>query len=122
MTAADRADVVQAALREVLDPCSCFTEEPIDIVDLGLVETVDIDGNCVTVEILPTSPGCTYMPYIEADIEDRVGALSFVETVVVEQVTDRIWTRERMAGETLEERVASMRSRLAAEGIEPYYS
>lgn len=118
----ERRSAVESALEDVLDPCSCFTDEPVSIVELGLVEGIEVDGGTVRIAVLPTSPGCTYLPYIQSDIEERVGELAFAETVVVDQVTDQIWTRERMATETLDARMETMRSTLAAEGIEPYYS
>lgn len=122
MSATDVRGAVIAALEEVLDPCSCFTDEPVDIVELGLVEDVTVENGAVRVDILPTSPGCSYMPYIEGDIEERIGDLPFVDEVTVDQVTDRIWTRERAASETLDDRLSAMRSRLEAEGVEPFYS
>lgn len=118
----ERRSAVESALKDVLDPCSCFTDEPVSIVELGLIEGIEVDDGTVTIDVLPTSPGCTYMPYIQSDIEDRVGELEFADTVTIDQVTDQIWTRERMAAETLDARVKTMRSTLEAEGIEPYYS
>jgi predicted dehydrogenase len=59
------------ALTGVLDPCSCFTEDPVDIVDMGIVENVRAEDGTVEVELLLTSPGCTYLPYIERDVDER---------------------------------------------------
>lgn len=112
---------VRARLEKVLDPCSCFTDEPVNIVDLGLVERVTVADGTAHVELLLTSQGCTYSPYIERDIEQRVGALEGIDTVDVTQVTDRIWTRERMTDELRASRRERFRERMAAAGITPYY-
>lgn len=111
---------VRARLEEVIDPCSCFTEEPVNIVDLGLVESVSVDGGTVRVELLLTSQGCTYSPYIRRDIEQRVGALDGVEGVEVSEVTDRIWTRDRMDREVRRARRERFRARMEAAGITPH--
>ena len=34
---------VKARLEEVLDPCSCMSEHPVSIVDLGLVDDIEWD-------------------------------------------------------------------------------
>lgn len=111
---------VRDRLRDVLDPCSCFTDEPVNIVDLGLVEEVTVTENTARVELLLTSPGCSYLPYIENDVERKVGAVAGIEMVEVEQVTDEIWTRERMADEVRVARRDRLRTRLEAAGVTPY--
>lgn len=120
MTAADVERRVRDRLGEVLDPCSCFTAEPVNIVDLGLVESVEVDGGVARVELLLTSPGCTYLPYIERDVEERVGAVEGVESVETVQVTDRIWTEERMDDAVREARRRRLHDRLRAAGVTPY--
>lgn len=121
MSADTPESAVRARLKEVIDPCSCFTEEPVNIVDLGLVESVTVADATAHVELLLTSQGCTYSPYIERDIEQRVGTLEKIDTVEVTQVTDRIWTRERMADEVRASRHERFRERMTAAGITPYY-
>ena len=111
---------VRTRLEQVLDPCSCFTQEPVSIVDLGLVEDVTVCGAVARVAILPTSPGCTYLPYIEQDVERRAGAVAGIERVEVSTVTDEIWTRERMDDEVREARRQALHDRLADAGITPY--
>lgn len=111
---------IRDRLAEVLDPCSCFTDDPVNIVDLGLVEDVRVSDDVARVELLLTSPGCTYLPYIERDVAERVGDVEGIETVDVVQVTDRIWTRERMADEVREGRRERFRTRMEAAGITPY--
>ena len=117
----ESAPQVESALRNVLDPCSCFTDEPVNIVDLGLVEEVSFDGESVTVDLLLTSPGCTYYPYIKRDVETRLLELDGVTSVQVNEVTGDVWTRDRMDDDVRTAREQRMEERLERAGIEPYY-
>lgn len=112
---------VETALEEVLDPCSCFGEEPIDVVSMGLIDAVDIgaDGT-VEIDLLPTTPLCLYAAQIIADIEARVGSLPGVEAVRVRQVTDEIWTRERLDDDFRRRQRRRLRERAAADGLTPW--
>jgi ATP-binding protein involved in chromosome partitioning len=73
----DRADV-EAALRGVIDP-----ELGADIVDLGMVSTIDIDGGAVAVGIALTIAACPMRDQIEGDVVRKVRALPGVEAVDV---------------------------------------
>ncbi|MEA2057991.1 MAG: P-loop NTPase, partial [Actinomycetota bacterium] len=73
----DRADV-EAALRGVIDP-----ELGADIVDLGMVSTIDIDGGDVAVGIALTIAACPMRDQIEGDVVRKVRALPGVEAVDV---------------------------------------
>jgi len=112
---------VERCLEDVLDPCSCFTEEPINIVDLGLVEDITVTDDTVQVELLLTSPGCTYLPYIERAIEERVQEFPNIQSVDVVHLTDEIWTRDRMNERVRADRREQFESRMRAEGITPYH-
>lgn len=83
-------------LEEVLDPCSCMTEHPVNIVDLGLVEAVEIDGDSVEIELLPTTPMCMYMTQIMDEVEDEVSKLDRVGAVTVTQNVEDLWRPDRM--------------------------
>ncbi len=51
-------------LSEVKDP-----ELPtLDVVELGIVRNVDVEGNTVSIDITPTYSGCPAMQIIETDI------------------------------------------------------
>ena len=86
-------DVVWAALGEIPDP-----EIPtISIVDLGVVRSVDLDGERVRVELLPTFVGCPALEVIRAAVEDRLAGLrpvvevafTFAEPWTTDRITDR---------------------------------
>jgi metal-sulfur cluster biosynthetic enzyme len=84
-------DVVEA-LRGVEDP-----ELGMDIVDLGLLYDVEIEGPKVVVKHSLTSMGCPAGPMIQEDIHNVTAALPGVEEVEVELTWDPPWTPERMS-------------------------
>ncbi len=80
------------ALRVVEDP-----ELGMDIVDLGLVYDVDVDGPKVRVEYTLTSMGCPVGPMIEEQIRDAVAAIEGVEQVESELTWNPPWSPEKMS-------------------------
>ena len=114
---------VKAKLEAVLDPCSCMSEHPVNIVDLGLVDDIEWDepSKTVTVHLLLTSQRCTYFLDIDDEICERVGELSAVEQVEVHQVTSgEIWTADRMAETERRARRERFEQRVEEAGITPY--
>lgn len=85
------ADQVRLALRKVKDP-----ELNLNIVDLGLVYEVAVDGSDVQIDMTLTSPGCPAGPQIMGDIERAVKALPGVATVNLNLVWDPFWTPEKI--------------------------
>ncbi|WP_380678698.1 metal-sulfur cluster assembly factor [Salinigranum sp. GCM10025319] len=117
----ERKAQVKTRLEEVLDPCSCMSDHPISIVDLGLVESIETHGRDVEITLLLTSQRCTYFLDIDDEICERVESLSGVDTCVVHQDTSgKIWTNDRMADAEREKRRARFHERMEAAGIVPY--
>ena len=77
---------VYEALQECYDP-----EIPVNIVDLGLVYDVEIDGGKVAVKMTLTAPGCGMGTMIAADAKQRITALEGVEDATVDLVWDPPW-------------------------------
>lgn len=84
-------NVVRAALRRVKDP-----ELNLNIVDLGLVYGIAVDGPKVSIDMSLTSPGCPSGPEIMTAAEQQVRALDGVEDVAVNLVWDPMWSPERI--------------------------
>ncbi len=89
--AALRAQVLDA-LKVVHDP-----EIPINIVDLGLVYDLDIDGaGNVNIEMTLTSMGCPVQDLIQADAEMAAMKVDGVNSVSVEFVWSPPWSTAKM--------------------------
>ena len=86
-------DEVVEALRRVEDP-----ELGMDIVELGLLYGVEVEGPKVKVIHSLTSMGCPAGPMIQEDIHAVVAAMSpDVEDVEIELTWDPAWTPDRMS-------------------------
>jgi len=83
--------IVRAALRRVKDP-----ELNLNIVDLGLVYNIAVDGPKVSIDMSLTSPGCPSGPEIMTAAEQQVRALDGVQDVAVNLVWDPMWSPERI--------------------------
>jgi metal-sulfur cluster biosynthetic enzyme len=85
---------VMEALRQVDDP-----ELGINIVDLGLVYEVAIDGETVHIEYTLTTMGCPIGPMIEAQIKQLIEPIEGINEVDAEMVLTPPWTPEKMSEE-----------------------
>ena len=85
-------DEVVDALRQVEDP-----ELGMDIVDLGLLYDVEVNGPRVKVTHSLTSMGCPVGPMIQEDIHRVTSEIEGVEDVDVELTWDPPWSPERMS-------------------------
>ena len=83
---------VLEALRQVEDP-----ELGMDVVDLGLVYDVEIEGSKATVLYSLTSMGCPAGPLIAGDMDRVTREVPGVEDVDLELTFDPPWTPDRMS-------------------------
>jgi metal-sulfur cluster biosynthetic enzyme len=81
------------ALKRVYDP-----EIPVDVVNLGLVYEVLIEGDRITVKMTTTASGCPVGNYIAAQAKRAIERLEGVKEVDVELVYDPPW-QENMISE-----------------------
>jgi metal-sulfur cluster biosynthetic enzyme len=88
---ATRDDVVEA-LRQVEDP-----ELGMDIVDLGLMYDVEVEGPKVKVIYTLTSMGCPVGPMIDEQINQVTAQVPGVEEVETELTWDPPWSPEKMS-------------------------
>jgi metal-sulfur cluster biosynthetic enzyme len=89
--AASREDVIEA-LRVVEDP-----ELGMDIVELGLLYDVAMEGSKAKVTYSLTSMGCPVGPLIEQQITEVAAAVEGVDEVESELTWDPPWSPERMS-------------------------
>ena len=85
------ADQVKAALRKVKDP-----ELNLNIVDLGLIYGIAVNGSTVNIDMSLTSPGCPSGPEIMIDAEQQIRAIPGVADVAMNLVWSPPWTPERI--------------------------
>ena len=85
---------VLEALKDVLDP-----ELGINIVDLGLVYDVSIEGDTVHITYTLTTMGCPIGPLIESQMQQLLEGVPGIEKVDAEMVLRPPWTPEMMSDE-----------------------
>jgi metal-sulfur cluster biosynthetic enzyme len=105
------ADVMDA-LREVYDPCCA--DRGINIVDMGVVEDVRVDGGRVEVDLVLTTGWCPFVATMSSAIPDRLSRVEGVESVDVQVVWDPVWTTDRLSESAREKLVMPL------EELEPY--
>jgi metal-sulfur cluster biosynthetic enzyme len=85
------SDQVRLALRKVKDP-----ELNLNIIDLGLVYDIAVDGGDVQIDMTLTSPGCPAGPQIMGDVERVVKAMAGVAGVNINLVWEPFWSPEKI--------------------------
>jgi metal-sulfur cluster biosynthetic enzyme len=85
-------DEVVEALHAVEDP-----ELGMDIVELGLLYDVEVEGPKIKVIHSLTSMGCPAGPMIQEDIHNVASSVPGVEDVEIELTWDPPWTPDRMS-------------------------
>ena len=88
---ATREEAIEA-LRGVEDP-----ELGMDVVELGLLYDVEVDGARVRVIHSLTSMGCPAGPEIQENMQNAVSSLPGVEEVEIELTWDPPWTPDKMS-------------------------
>jgi metal-sulfur cluster biosynthetic enzyme len=84
-------DQVKLALRRVKDP-----ELNLNILDLGLVYGIRVEGSVVAIDMTLTSPGCPSGAEIMADADRHLRALPGVTDVSVNLVWSPFWSPDRI--------------------------
>ena len=84
-------DQVKLALRRVKDP-----ELNLNIVDLGLIYGIRVDGRTASVDMTLTSPACPSGPEIVEGVEREVREIEGIDEVQTNIVWTPFWTPERI--------------------------
>ena len=90
-TGAITADQAKLVLRRVKDP-----ELNLNIVDLGLIYDVVVDGSDVRIDMSLTSPGCPSGPEIMGEAEQQLKTMPGVGDVTVNLIWSPPWTPDRI--------------------------
>lgn len=87
-------DVVRENLRTVNDP-----ELGVNIVDLGLIYGIEIEGSKVTIKMTLTSPACPLGSVIQAQAHQAITKLPWAKEVKIDLVWSPRWDPRQMASE-----------------------
>ena len=85
---------VWEALQLVEDP-----DLGIDVVNLGLVYDVIIDGSVVRIRMTLTTMGCPAVDALELQVKEAVGSVAGVSHVAVEWTFEPPWSPDRVTEE-----------------------
>jgi metal-sulfur cluster biosynthetic enzyme len=85
-------DSVMDALRQVNDP-----ELGINLVDMGLIYGVEIEGGKVQIDMTLTTPGCPMHSFIARQAWQAVSNVPGVTDAKVRVVWEPRWTPERLS-------------------------
>lgn len=99
MVGKQKEEKIRKVLEGVTDP-----ELPcINIVDLGMLHTVSVEGGSVHIELLPTFSGCPALDMIKnsvvSAVREAASEVSGIESVNVEFIYDPPWTTDRISPE-----------------------
>ena len=89
-----RIDQIIENLKEVFDP-----EIPVNIYDLGLVYSVDIEGDEARILMTLTAPNCPAADMILADVEYMTKKVEGIESCKVEITFEPAWEKSMMSEE-----------------------
>jgi metal-sulfur cluster biosynthetic enzyme len=81
-----------SVLKKCYDP-----EIPVNVVDLGLIYNVNIDGSKIDIEMSLTSPGCPMYSFIIENIKKKISKIKGVKNVNINLVFDPPWSPEKMS-------------------------
>ena len=87
-------DAVYAQLRQVYDP-----EIPVNIVDLGLIYDVAVDGPTCNITMTLTSQACPEAKTIPDVVKRRCNTVPGITATEVKIVWDPQWTPQRISAE-----------------------
>ncbi|MBI2657229.1 DUF59 domain-containing protein [Candidatus Woesearchaeota archaeon] len=90
---ADKEQITEV-LKRVYDP-----EIQLDIISLGLVYNIEINGNKVKILMTFTSPMCPYGPALMDDVRRNVSAIDNVGEVEIEITFTPVWGPDKMTEE-----------------------
>ncbi len=85
---------VRDALANVVDP-----ELHMNIIDLGLVYKIEVDGGSAHIEMTLTSPGCPFGPYLLHQVNEAAVHVDGIAEAQVDIVWDPPWGPDKMTEE-----------------------
>jgi metal-sulfur cluster biosynthetic enzyme len=117
------------ALAEVYDPCC--REKGISVLDMGLVRSVQVEGDRARVELLLTTGWCPFAASLLTQVAEKIVDHPGIAAAEVEVVWDEAWTADRLSPRArailrflpppaaVPDRARYIAARLSAEGDRP---
>ena len=88
-------ETILAVLKTVYDP-----EIPVNIYDLGLIYSVDVDDEAnVVIDMTLTAPNCPVADSLVQEVQDKVNFIQGVKSAKVNLVFDPPWDKDMMSEE-----------------------
>ncbi|MQS51853.1 metal-sulfur cluster assembly factor [Companilactobacillus mishanensis] len=87
----DNISLVKKQLSTVIDP-----DMEIDIVNLGLIYDVELNGTTCDVTMTMPTRSCRYGESIVQTVIKSVEALDFIDKCNLKMVWEPVWTKDRM--------------------------
>jgi metal-sulfur cluster biosynthetic enzyme len=85
-------EVIYESLKQIYDP-----EVGVNIVDMGLIYSLDIEDSKVGITMTLTSPGCPAGPQILGQVDSALKALEGVEDVDIQVVWSPPWSPDMLS-------------------------
>jgi metal-sulfur cluster biosynthetic enzyme len=99
-------------LKNVVCPCAQALTSGYDIEELGLVNSIEISGRNVSIDLRLTQPACLKGKYISSRAKANISELEGVETVSVETDDGWNWTPDMMSEKMKQERQEALEQQL----------
>ena len=88
-------ELIIQVIKTVYDP-----EIPVDIYELGLIYSVDIDENVnVHIDMTLTSPNCPVAESMPAEVREKINGIEQVNELTLEIVFEPTWDQTMMSEE-----------------------
>jgi len=94
MTTTPTIDLLYSELKQVFDP-----EIPVNIIDLGLVYDVQVDGETCNVKMTLTSQSCPEAKTIPEVVKRRCNTVPGIKNTQVDIVWEPQWSPQRISEE-----------------------
>lgn len=92
MSDAQRREEIEALLSAVVDP-----ELDLDVVNLGLIYGIEVEGSRAVITYTLTTPGCPYGEQLEAEMAEMARQVDGVEEVRFQLTFSPRWDLDKLS-------------------------
>src|SRR2546423_1462070 len=90
---------IRAALATFIDPCSIGMGCPLSIEAMGLVPSIAVSSEAITVHLRLTQPGCHFAALLQQEAEERIARLAGTRAVHIQIIDEFTWSEADIAPE-----------------------